>query len=226
MPIATFVNAAAVIVGSLIGLLLKRAIPKRIEAIVFDAMGLATIALAITMILKVENFLFVFFSVVIGGIVGVAIGIADYLERFGETVKIILKTKETRFTEGMVTAFLLFCIGPMTIIGSLNEGLVGDRTLILTKAMMDGFTSIIFATTYGIGVAFASVPLLLFQGGLTILAAFIGGFFSQTVINQLTAVAGVLLLGVGINLLGLKKISVANLLPALLVIVVLSVVFK
>lgn len=226
MPIGTLVNVITVIVGSLIGVLLKRAIPKRVQDIIFNALGLVTIVLAITMALKLEDFLLVAASVVLGGIVGELAHMEKYFDRFGEFVKTKVKSKDTKFTEGMVTAFLLYCIGPVTIIGSINEGLTGDRTLLLTKAMLDGFASIVLATTYGIGVAFSSVPLLIFQGGLTVLAFFAQGLFSQVMINQLTAVGGVLILGVGINLLGLKKIRVANLLPALVVSVVLTVIFK
>lgn len=226
MPIGTLVNAATIILGTLAGLLIQKKFPKRLQAIIFDAMGLITLALAIQMALKMENFLTVAFGVVIGAIIGELLRIEGYLENMAEVVKRKVRSKDTRFTEGMVTAFILFCVGPVTILGTFNEGLRGDRSLILTKALLDGFTSIIFAATYGIGVAFSALPLLIYQSALTILAAYLQGFFTTTMINQFTAVGGVLLMGVGINLLGFKHVKVANFLPALIVIILLTIVFK
>lgn len=218
MPIGTIINATAVIIGSLIGLLIKKQFPKRIEAIIFDAMGIITLALAIQMALKMENFLFIAMSIVVGAILGELLKIEDRLEKIGNVIKKAVHSKETRFAEGMVTAFLLFCIGPLTILGTFNEGLSGDRSLLLTKSMLDGFTSIIFATTYGIGILFSAVPLFLYQSALTLLAVSLQGFFTQGMINQVTSVGGTLLMGVGINLLGFKHIKIANFLPALIVV--------
>lgn len=226
MPIGTIINTAAVILGSTIGLLIKRQFPKRVEEIIFDAMGLITLALAMQMALKMDDFLIVAFSVVIGAFIGELLKIEAGLERLGDFVKDKLHATDTRFTEGLVTAFLLFCIGPMTILGTINEGLRGDNSLILTKSMLDGITSIIFATTFGIGVAFSAVPLFLYQSLLTILASSFQGFFTPIMISQFTAVGGILLMGVGVNLLNIKHIKVANLLPSLIVVLILTIIFK
>lgn len=226
MPIGTFINAILVVVGSIIGVVIKNRLPERVQNIVLDANGLITIALAISMLLKAQDFIPIVASVVVGAIIGEFLEIEKRLEKLGDRLKKQVKSKDTRFTEGLVTAFLLFCVGPITILGSFNEGLRQDRTLILTKGVLDGFTSIIFAAAYGIGVAFSAIPLLIYQSALTILAANLQNVLTTFMINQFTAVGGVLLLGIGINLLRLKHIRVANFLPSLILIILLSFIFK
>lgn len=226
MPIGTIINAIAVILGSLIGLLIKKQFPKRIEGTVFAAMGLVTIGLAIQMILKIDNFLIVIFSIVSGTVIGELIEIEKHLEKMADVIKNKIHSRELRFAEGMVTAFLLFCIGPLTILGAVNEGLTSDRSLILTKTMLDGFTSIIFATTFGIGVAFSAIPLFLYQSLITVLASGFQSFFTPVMINQFTAVGGVLLMGIGINLFGIRHIKVANMLPGLIIVLIVTLIFK
>ena len=161
----------------------------------------------------------------VGAIIGEFLKIEGALEKLGGSIKNKLHAKEARFTEGLVTAFLLFCIGPMTILGTINEGLREDKSLILTKSLLDGITSIIFATTFGIGVLFSAIPLFIFQSVLTIAASTFQTFFNPEMINQFTSVGGILLIGIGINLLNIKHIKVANLLPALLVVLILSAIF-
>ena len=122
----------------------------------------------------------------------------------------------------MLTAFLLYCMGSMTILGALEEGIKNDSTLLITKSVMDGFSSIALASAFGIGVAFSIIPMLLFQGGLTLLAVAFGDFFSQTMINELSATGGILLIGLGINILEIKHIKIFNLLPALVFVVLFT----
>jgi len=141
------------------------------------------------------------------------------------TLKNRLKFKDQGFTEGLVTAFLIFCIGSMTIVGALNEGISGDKSLLLTKSMLDGFTSIALASTFGAGVLFSVIPMLIFQGGLTVFAGQFHSLFSQVLLAQLTATGGVLILGISLNLLEIKSIKVINLLPSLLVVIFLTVLF-
>ncbi len=161
----------------------------------------------------------------IGGIIGEAIDLEKHFEGLGDFLSRKIKSKEKNFAEGLVTAFLIFCVGSMTILGAIEEGLTGGYSLLLAKSVLDGFTSLALASTYGIGVLFSFIPLLVYQGGLTVLAIQCQGFFSERVINELTAVGGVLILGLSINLLGIKKIKVANLLPALVIIVLLAKLF-
>ncbi len=224
MPFGTLVNVTTVIVGSTIGLLLRQRLPERIKAIIFQAVGLATLVLGMQMALQVRDFLILIFSLLLGGIVGELLRLDERMAGLGEALKACLNTREERFTEGLVNAFLIFCVGAMTIVGALNEGLTGDASLILTKALLDGFTSIALASVYGLGVLFSVIPMLLVQGSITLLATYFQDFFSPLIIDQLTAVGGVLILGIGLDLLEIKKVEGVNLLPALLVIVALTLI--
>lgn len=224
MPIGTIVNTIAVILGSLLGLLLHKNLPEKIKAIVFQGIGLCTLVIGMQMALKVENLLVLIFSVLIGGVIGEVIKLDLRFENLSDFLKNKIKSKNEKFTEGLITSFLIFCIGSMTIIGAINEGIKGDRTLLFTKSILDGFTSIALASTYGVGVLFSAVPLFTFQSVLTMLAVQFQNFFSTTIINQLTATGGVLIIGIGINLLDIKKIKVTNLLPTLVIIILLTLI--
>lgn len=226
MPIGTFINIITVIIGSTVGLLLGNRFPQKIKGIAFQSLGLISLLIGIQMALKVDNPLTLIFAILIGAIVGESINLEKIFDSAGEFLKQKVKSKNTKFTEGLVTAFLIFCIGSMTIVGSINEGVSGDKTLLLTKSVLDGFTSIALASTFGIGVIFSVIPMLILQGGLTIFAGLFQPFFTQSLINQLTATGGILILGIGINLLELKKIKVINMLPALLVIILMTLIFS
>jgi uncharacterized protein len=219
IPWGTIANAAAIIAGSSVGLLLRRGLPERIRGIVFQAIGLTTLVLGMQMALKVDSaphMLQLVFAMLLGGITGEALNLEARLERASEWLKHRVGLKgEARFTEGLVTAFLIYCIGAMTFVGALNEGMSGDRSLLLIKSVLDGFMSIALASTFGAGVAFSVVPLLIFQFAVTLLGASLGGVFTETAITQLSAVGGVLIIGIGVNLLGLAKLRLTNLLPAL-----------
>ena len=159
------------------------------------------------------------------GILGELLRLERRMEAFGEALKARIRVKDARFTEGLVTAFLIFCVGSMTFVGALNEGLTGDRTLILSKAILDGFTSIVLASVYGVGVLLSALPLFLVQASLTLLAAQFQMLFPDILIRQLTAVGGTLILGIGLNLLEIKLIKTMNLLPALVVVTILTLIF-
>ncbi len=224
MPIGSMINALTVILGSVTGLLLRKKFPKNIQAIIFEGVGLGTLVLGMKMAFEVEDFLVFIFSLIFGGIVGELIHLETRMEALGDMLKGKLKTQDERFTEGLVTAFLIFCIGSMTFVGALNEGLSGDRTLILTKAILDGFTSMALASVYGLGVLFSALPLFIIQASLTLLATQFQSFFSDLLIHQLTSVGGALILGIGLSLLEIKKVKTINLLPGLLVVIVLTLV--
>ena len=219
LPIGTFINMGTVTIGSLIGLYLQGIFPANIQLIIFQAIGLGTLVLGVMMSLKVpEGYLLNFiFSLILGGVVGEILGVQTALQGLGDTIKTALAITEGAFTEGLITAFLLFCIGSMTFVGAIEEGLEGKRDLLLVKSTLDGISAIAFASTYGIGVLFSIVPMLIFQGGITLLARQLQQFFTPTMIAQLSAVGGALIIGIGINILGLGAINVENLLPALLV---------
>lgn len=216
---------SAVIVGSTIGLILRKQLPKKLTTIAFQAIGLFTIFLGITMALKTEHFLIMIFSIVLGSISGQLLDIDSWLTNLSEKLKGKWHSKNEKFSEGLVTAFLLFCMGSMTILGAIEEGLGGKPNLLLAKSLLDGFASIALAAALGIGVLLSIIPLFIYQGGLTLLAKVFENSVTIPVINELTAVGGLILIGLGITILEIKKLKVINMLPALVIAVILSIIF-
>jgi len=225
MPLGTIVNTISVMVGSLIGLTLKNRFSQNIKSIVFQAIGLCTLVIGVQMALEVKNILILIFSILIGGIIGELIKLEDRFNNAAKRLESKQKVSDGRFSEGLITAFLIFCMGSMTIVGALDEGLRGNHSILLTKSVLDGFTSLALASTYGIGVFFSAIPLFIFQGGITLLAVLSKEFFTGLLISQLTSVGGTMVIGLGINLLDIKRIKVLNLLPALVIVVILTLVF-
>lgn len=222
LPVGTLVNVGAILVGSLVGAALHARFPQRIQTIVFQALGLCTFLVGMQMALKVENILIVIFSLVLGGICGEWWRLEERLHHLGGWLRRRAKSRDGRFTEGFVAASLLFCVGAMAIVGSLDEGLRQDRTVLLTKALLDGFASVALAATYGIGVLFSCIPLALYQGGITLFAGQMQGLASPVITNQVSAVGGLLIIGISCGLLEIKTIRLASLLPALLIVIVLT----
>lgn len=218
----TLINVATIILGTSVGVLLKSKLPKKLIETVFQSIGLFTLVLGIYMGLKMNNFLIVVFSLVIGAITGEGFDIESSIKNLSEKIKGKLKVGNEKFSEGVLTAFLLFCMGSMTILGAFDEGIKGDATLLITKSVLDGFASIALASALGIGVGFSVIPLLAYQGGLTLLAFYFGKFISENMMNELTAVGGILILGIGLNILEIKKIRVFNILPALVFVLVFT----
>ena len=222
MITGTIINISTVLLGSLIGILFRSKLPERFIKIVFQGIGLFTLVLGVSMALKSSHLLVMVFSLIIGGILGEMLRLETRVENIANQLKNKFKLGSERFSEGMVTAFLLYCMGSMTILGAIEEGLGNGFDLLLTKSIMDGFASIALASAFGTGVAFSVVPFLIYQGGLTLLTAFLGDYFSDVITTDMTAVGGVLLVGLGINILEIKKIKVLNLLPAILAAIALS----
>ena len=223
--LGTIVNTAAVIVGGSLGLLLKKNMPERITKIYFQAIGLFTLAIGISMVWNIDNILIVVTSLVVGSMIGEWIDIEASAEKLSAWLKRKFRIGNERFSEGLITSFLLFCMGSMTILGAIQEGLEGNKDLLLTKSLMDGFSALLLASALGIGVVFSSVPLLLFQGGITLVAMWASRFFTPEIISGITAVGGIMLIGLGINLLDIKKLRIMNMLPALVVVVILVWIF-
>lgn len=221
----TIINAAAVIAGSLIGLAIHSRLPKRVTEIAFQGIGLFTIFLGFTMSAKSNQLLIMIMSIVAGSILGELIDIEKHLERGSELIRRKIKTREEKFTDGFITSTLLFCVGSMAILGAIEEGLGGQPNLYYAKSILDGFSSIALAASLGIGVIFSVIPLILYQGSLTLLAGSLQSVLTQAIITELTAVGGLLLIGLGINLLGIKNLKVINMLPALLIAAVLTAFF-
>ncbi|QLA16469.1 DUF554 domain-containing protein [Desulfolutivibrio sulfoxidireducens] len=225
IPVGSLTNAAAILAGGVVGLLLHGKFPERVRTIVFQALGLCVAVIGLQMALKMSEPLVVIFSLILGAVAGELVDIETRLEHLGDRVKALARSKNTLFTDGFVTASLIYCVGSMAILGSFDEGLRGDPTILLTKAMLDGFASVALASTYGAGVLFSCVPVFCYQYGLTLVAGAFQGFFTEALMAQITAVGGLLILGIGINLFGVVKIKISNLLPSLVAAVVLSLVF-
>jgi len=221
----TLINAAAVILGSIIGLIINSKIPKKITNTAFHGVGLFTIVFGIMMAIKTNNFLIMIFSIVIGAVIGEIIDVDKRINSFGDWLKKKYITTNERFSEGFITAFMLYCMGSMTILGAFEEGIYGMPNLLVAKSVLDGFSSIVLAATMGIGVFFSFVPLIIFQGGLTLFASNMQNIFTEVIITELTAVGGVILLGLGITMLEIKKIRILNMLPCLVIVVILTYLF-
>ncbi|MDY1591095.1 MAG: DUF554 domain-containing protein [Methanofastidiosum sp.] len=223
--LGTIVNVIAIILGSILGILIKSRLPERVNKIIFQVIGLFTITLGLTMAIKTNNFLIVAFSLIIGSVIGEIIDIENYLERLSDKLKNTLKNSSDKFSEGFVTATLIYCIGPMAILGSIEEGLGNSPNLLFAKSVLDGVASIALSSALGIGVMFSVIPLLLYQGGLTLFANYVSNYLGDALIFELSAVGGILLLGLGMNIAEIKKFKVVNMLPSLLVVVMLSYFF-
>ena len=219
----TFINVAAILIGGTIGLLFGSRIPEKFKNTVIAGMGIFTAAMGMGMFLKSNNQLIVLGALIIGALIGEWIGIEDWLQSLGQKLeKRFSRESETgsssRFVRGFMVSSLLYCIGPIAIIGSIQDGLTGDYNLLAVKSTLDGFASIAFASTLGIGVLFSSLIILIYQGGISLLANQLNAIITDPMMAEMTATGGILLIGVGVsNLLELKKIRVGNFLPALAV---------
>ncbi|HCV51321.1 DUF554 domain-containing protein [Saprospiraceae bacterium] len=227
-PIATFVNMLAVAVGSILGLLLQSVFNEDIQGIVFQAVGLGTILIGLKMALRLpDGYMLIFiFALILGGILGEVIGLAEWMSSLSDQLKLFVGASDSNFTEGLITAFLLFCIGSMTIVGALEEGLSKNRSLIYVKSTLDGFTAIALTASFGIGVLFSIIPMLIFQGGITVLAVKLKPIFDQKTLDLVSAVGGILIIGISINMLQLGEITLENLLPSLLVAIIFSKTYQ
>lgn len=220
--IGTLLNIATVLVGGISGLLFGARFPERLRQTVVAGLGLFTLAIGARMSLDSQNVILVLVSLLCGGVLGEWLVLEDRLEALGAWLQQRFAARAeggaTRFVRGFLTASLVFCVGPMTILGSIQDGLTGDYRLLAIKAVLDGFAAMVFASSLGVGVLFSTLVILVLQGGISLLAQQAQAVFTSSMIAELSAVGGVLLLGVAISsLLEIKKIRVANFLPALLI---------
>jgi uncharacterized membrane protein YqgA involved in biofilm formation len=220
--IGTVVNTVLVIVGSLAGMLLRKGIPLNIKQVIMVGLGLFTCVLGGKMGFEMQRPLVVIFSLILGGIIGEILKIEDFLENIGTKLRRLTKVQgEASFAQGFVTASLLFCVGPMTILGSLQAGLQSKPELLFVKSLMDGVSSIILASSLGFGVIFSALTVLIIQGGLTLLAQQFSFLTDPFYLHDFTSVGGIVIFAIGLKLLGIKLIKVANFLPALVIVVLL-----
>ncbi len=221
----TLLNGAAVIVGSSIGLVCSKQLPKRLVESIFHGIGLCTLFLGISMSLRSENLVLVFFSIVLGTLLGELMQFDRWIQRFSDFLRRYVAKKNERFSEGLISSFFLFCIGSLTILGPIEEGLGRGMTILLTKSLLDGFAAIILAVRLGNGVLFSAIPLMIVQGSIALLAGTLEPYVTDTFIQEISAVGGILLIGLGINILEIKTIRISNMLLSLFVFVALFAIF-
>jgi uncharacterized membrane protein YqgA involved in biofilm formation len=217
----TLINAMAILIGGGLGLLFRKRFPERISRTALEVMGLFTILLGVKMALQGEELILALISLALGSMLGEWINIEDRLEKFAFSLEERLHLTEYNSAKGFIHASLLFCVGSIAIVGSITDGLQGDPSILITKAMLDGIISIPFAAGMGIGVLGSALPVLIYQGSLTVLASQLKAFFTPLMIQELTSVGGVIVMGIGVNILGLKKVRVGNFIPALFIIVII-----
>ena len=215
--LGTIVNVAAIIVGSLLGFLIKGGIPKKVGDTVIQGLALSTMLIGILNAVKVNNLMLLIISMVIGSAIGEAIDIDRFLNNVGDMIEIKLNGRGGKVSQGFVTSSLLFCVGAMAIVGSLNSGLKGDYSTLFSKSILDFVFSLISASSLGIGVLLSSVSVFLYQGTITLLASGLKGFLIESVITDMSAIGGLLIIGISFNMLGMSKIKVANFLPAMFI---------
>lgn len=217
--LGTIVNAVAIVIGCLIGLVLRGGIPKRFNDTIMKALGLGILYIGISGSIKCTETLLLIMSLVIGATLGEALNIDQALENLGKWVEGKVKNRSSSdgIAEGFVSASLLFCIGSMAIVGSIQSGLQGNHEMLFVKAMLDGIISIIYCSTMGIGVIFSAVAVFIYQGAITLASGFLGQVLSEMQIVNVGAIGSVLIIVLGLNMLEITKIKVANFLPAVFV---------
>ena len=213
------VNFLSIIVGGLIGLLLKKGISEKISSTVVKGVGLCVLLIGIKGVLEGINVLITIISIVLGAIIGELLDIDNAVNRLAKCAEDYINKKggNVRFANGFVSATLLFAVGAMTIVGSLDSGLTGDNATLYTKSLLDGISSIIFASSLGVGVLFSSIPILIIQGGITLLAHYIAPLLTDTIIAEMTCVGSLIIIALALNLLDITKLKVANYIPAIFI---------
>ncbi len=217
----TIVNVCAVVAGGTVGLLAHSRLSERFTTIFFQGIGLVTLAIGVSMSLRSDDLILAIISIVAGAVIGEGLRLEQRLEKGADRLKTALRIGNGRFTEGMVTATMLYCVGSMSILGSIEDGMGFEPKLLLAKSLMDGIAAIALASAMGAGVIFSIIPMFIYQGGITLLAVWLSRIMSEGTVDGMTCVGGILLLGLAINILGIKKISVVNMLPSLVVAVIL-----
>ncbi len=211
----TIVNSGAIIVGSTIGIMAGRHLSERIKAIIMNALGLSVVILGVKMALEGTNLLAAIGCVLLGAVTGEVMRIESWVEFLGIWLKKRFRSDSSTFVEGFVTASVIYLTGVLVIIGPIQDGTVGDTSILYIKSMLDGFASMALASTLGVGVAFSALPVLIVQGSITLLASSLLFLKEPHILNAITATGGILILGIGVNLLDLKKIPIGNFIPAI-----------
>lgn len=223
--IGTIINAAAVVVGGTIGILFKKRLSEKTIEIAFQGLGLITLGIGVSLFIKSHSLVVVVLSILAGSISGVSLKLNQRIENSSAKLKKRFTAVGENFSDGLITAFLLFCMGALAILGPIEEGVGKGSQLLLTKATIDGFASIALGSALGLGVLFSSIPLFIYQGSITVLAIYLGNFFDIAIIDDLSATGGVLLMGIGLNMIKVTKIEISNMLPSILFAIVFSYIY-
>lgn len=222
--LGTIVNSLMIILGSLIGLFIKGKVNEKLSSTIMNGLALCVIYIGISGALKGNNTIVMIISIAIGGLIGEIIDIDLKLENLGKRIEKRISNKKDNLSisEGFVTSTLLFCIGAMAIVGSIESGLNHNHNTLFAKSILDGISSIIFSSTLGIGVMISSISVFLYQGSITLAAGTLSYILNDAAITNMTAVGSLLIIGLGLNVLGVTKIKVSNLLPSIIIAIILS----
>lgn len=215
--LGTVINTLAIIGGALLGLFFRRGFPDKIKFTIIQGIGLAVVLIGGKMAAETQNPLIIISSLVVGGILGELVDIEARLNNLGRWMEVKFSNGSGggEFTKAFVSCSLIYCVGAMAIMGSLESGLRGNHQILYAKSMLDGISSIVFASSMGIGVAVSAIPVFLYQGAITLSAGFLQGILSSQVVAEMSATGGLLIIGIGLNILQIKEIKVGNLLPAI-----------
>ena len=222
----TVFNSLAVLVGSSIGLAVGKFIPEKMQGTIFNCMGLFTLYVGINMTLGTKHSIAVLLSLVLGTITGELLGIEKKLNSLGDVLKAKFHAEGSGFTEGFVNATLLFCVGSMAVIGAFEDGLRHNPEILMTKGTMDGIISILFAGTFGIGALFSIVPMFIYQGALTLIGVWAEPFITQDMYANISGVGGLMIMGIGLNMLKITKLNLGDMLPGLIYVIFLTMLFN
>ncbi len=215
-PLGSLINGLAVMAGSLLGLAFGARMPEKMRELIFQGIALCILVLGLKSALVGSNAMLTIASIVSGSIIGEILRIEDRLIHLGDSLKKIVKSNNPRFTEGIVTSSLLFCLGAMGILGSIEEGLRGTRDIVLAKATIDFFAAIILAASMGFGVFFSGISVFLYQGAIVLGASVLAGIFTDPLLTEVTTTGGVLMIAIATNTLNITKIRLGNMLPSLI----------
>ncbi len=213
--LGTIVNCLTIIAGSVVGIGFKNKIPEKYNQTVMQTIGLAVILIGIKGALGCDDLLIIIISLAIGSLIGEIIGIENHLEQLGKFLETKLSKSASGFAAGFVTASLLYCVGSMAIVGALESGFSGNHDTLFAKATLDGIVSILLSSSMGIGVLFSAIPVLIYQGSITLLAGLIKPMLTPAIVSQMSAIGGLLIVGIGLNMIRDKKLKVGNMLPAI-----------
>jgi hypothetical protein len=219
IPYGTLLNVLLVILGGTIGIFTKKIISLHLQKKIFIVLGLFTIIIGVSMCINFQNYVIVIISLILGSKFGNYFNLDLVIKNLTKNLKEKLKINSNNFTEGILTSFLLFCVGSMTIVGSIEEGLGKPPTILYTKSVMDGVSSVLLSSIFGVGVIFSVFPMIIFQGSITLLTFYFRDFIPNQLINDIESVGGILIIVMGLNILGFKRVNAINLLPSLIFVV-------